>query len=464
MLCALCHKIMTPLLWDSTRSQLGLPQVNKKAKVKRFTPTFCCGGAIARGARVVSVDVQPFGRASQSDKRQVEEGFKIHRTLSPCFVVENKTGNCPVIQPLLLTPLSSLQPLDASTRRPPLPRCVCCAAHASPRSTMNTTSIPTTILFTQFTKRDVILYALGIGCCSDTDDASKEANDEVERHRELKYVYEHHPDFQAFPTFLLTQSFQAEVVAAQSQSASETPSPQQHNYQQHKSRLGFGIRPFPPESLGDGSGGGMIIPIQFFKRQEDVDDAREMPVLHMSQTLVLREQFPNYQQSTSSIECDSPTQIHLQTRILAIKPRSIGVFVTSETTYYRTEEDGSRVCIATAQMVALVLGLDPEKVIQLKAPLSIVYSTPRMNAVASNTVERRANYRYRIPSNAALLYRLSGDYNPIHVGRSDEGMFGSNHNSPNENLTRGAVLHGLCTLGYAVRAVMKRVEEDHESK
>jgi hypothetical protein len=27
-----------------------------------------------------------------------------------------------------------------------------------------------------------------------------------------------------------------------------------------------------------------------------------------------------------------------------------------------------------------------------------------------------------------LLYRLSGDYNPIHVGRSDEGMFGSNHN------------------------------------
>ena len=110
MLCALCHKIMTPLLWDSTRSQLGLPQVNKKAKVKLFTPTFCCGGAIVRGARVVSVDVQPFGRASQSDKRQVEEGFKIHRILSPCFVVQNKTGNCPVIHPLLLTPLSSLQP------------------------------------------------------------------------------------------------------------------------------------------------------------------------------------------------------------------------------------------------------------------------------------------------------------------------------------------------------------------
>jgi hypothetical protein len=110
VLCALCHKIMTPLLWDSTRSQLGLPQVNKKAKVKLFTPTFCCGGAIVRGAWVVSVDVQPFGRASQSDKRQVEEGFKIHRILSPCFVVQNKTGNCPVIHPLLLTPLSSLQP------------------------------------------------------------------------------------------------------------------------------------------------------------------------------------------------------------------------------------------------------------------------------------------------------------------------------------------------------------------
>mmetsp|Transcript_18453 Transcript_18453/g.39918 ORF Transcript_18453/g.39918 Transcript_18453/m.39918 type:complete len:431 (+) Transcript_18453:38-1330(+) len=322
-------------------------------------------------------------------------------------------------------------------------------------------------LVAHFTRRDLMLYALGIGCSSGSYD-EKDNND-----RELRFVYEHHPAFEAFPTFLLALSFVAEQLPDGIQSTSQ---------------LGFGIRPFPPASmanyLDDGSRCGLL-PKEFFKNQGDIKEVQDLPILHISQSLILHDEIKLSEQTGQNEMIDPPTLILLETRILSVKPRNIGTFVTSETTYH---QDGS--CIATAQMVALILGLDPDKVeptndtskSQEKSRRALsnnqqsnssrninkpAQSSPSRASTrgGNKTVEKykfkgKSVIQYRIPKNAALLYRLSGDYNQIHV---ESDLLGS-HDESGKILKTGPVLHGLCTMGYALRAVLHHVNHHNFNK
>ena len=204
---------------------------------------------------------------------------------------------------------------------------------------MNVIHAPTKTLVAHYTKRDAMLYALGIGCCSKNSD--KDNYD-----RELRFVYEHHPSFEPFPTFLLALSFVAEKQRP-AHDGMQSPSPQ----------LGFGIRPFPPDSvanyLEDGTNCGAL-PKELFRNLEDAKDTKDLPILHISQTLMLHDEI-KFCDTGSSTDIDPPTQINLQSKVLSVKPRNIGTFITTETKYY---QNGN--CIATAEMVALILGMDPD--------------------------------------------------------------------------------------------------------
>jgi hypothetical protein len=109
---------------------------------------------------------------------------------------------------------------------------------------------------------------------------------------------------------------------------------------------------------------------------------------------------------------DLPMRMHLKTRIAGVKPCKVGTFITSVMTYHKRGT-----CIATSQMVALILGLAPDMVIPFT---SISANGPRMGRSnrGSNIVNNSDEFendkktslvQYQIPKNPALLYRLSGD-------------------------------------------------------
>ena len=229
----------------------------------------------------------------------------------------------------------------------------------------------------------------------------------------MRYVYERHPSFQIFPTFFLTLYFSAESES--------------NGYNR--------IRPFPPASMSLGNDEG-IIPAMFLKNAHDVQEIKQLPILHISQSLHFHNQL-----RLSSNQSDVMVQIDLRTKITSVRPRKIGTFVVTETKYYQNKS-----CVATACMTALVFGLSPEKVIPWQRPEN---TTPSKEfATKSGTITNKTTHEFAIPSNAALLYRLSGDYNPIHVDGTDVG----------NDSDRGPILHGLCTLGYATRAIIKHVK------
>lgn len=259
-----------------------------------------------------------------------------------------------------------------------------------------------------YTARDLILYAFGIGC-SPKEDIN-----------EMRYLYEHEKIvFSAFPTFLLSLPFRANTIQEKNISRS------------------FGMPDFPPPLIDMTS----LVSTSFGK---------ETPLIHLGQSFRLHQPLPT---SVAESDYKTPIAVDIQTRLKDCKKHKLGTVMITETDFYHSNDlEEKRTHLATAQMTSLipVQDLEMEKGKDSKRNVSALHPILFSKIAFQKTVATAyKSKRYRIDNNQALLYRLTGDSNRIHV----EGAPGLFH-------TTQPILHGLCTLGYAVRAILSTYGKD----
>jgi len=200
----------------------------------------------------------------------------------------------------------------------------------------------------EYTERDVILYALGVGAGLN----------------ELQYVYE--PGLKVIPT--------------------------------------FGVVPAFPALLGMGS----------------VMQFNPVMVLHGEQRVELRKPFPTKGKLTTS------------GTIKAIYDKGSGALVSVEAE--TADENGDVVCVNTfGVFIRGEGGFGGER--GPSGARNVPPERPPDEVVEMETLPQQA-----------LIYRLSGDRNPLHADPNVAKMAG--YDRP--------ILHGLCTFGHAARAIIQR--------
>jgi len=221
---------------------------------------------------------------------------------------------------------------------------------------------------------------------------------------DLRYLFELHSSFSAVPTFSLVLPFWADQSIG----------------------ISAAVKPFPPpmmKAMG-------VLPKQFLRTELPAD----LPVIHTSQTITWHRPIP-------IPTGDSPIQTNLTSRILSVVPKSVGTFVTSETQILSS--GGS--LLSTLESTSLLLGVPPKDVIPCGRP----NRKRQRHSLENHTLV--FEWTYRTVPTQALLYRMaSGDSNIIHVDSSSVSLVGT---------SKRPLLHGLCTLGIALRVIMKYLRE-----
>ncbi|CAM9247995.1 unnamed protein product [Discosporangium mesarthrocarpum] len=220
-----------------------------------------------------------------------------------------------------------------------------------------------------YNQRDLILYALGIGCTRKS---------ELGGDGELRFLYEEHEDFQAFPTYALVLPFKG--------SSGDVVS-------------------YPGPAL-------CIVPPAL---QGAVDPTS---VLHYDQSLTM----------LRPLDPDGAT-LESRSKVLGIYRKGRGALLRSQTTLL----DKGGETVAVSIQGTYIRGLKVEEDVGPPLPPASPHPSeaPDLSIVVA------------VPTDMALLYRLSGDYNPLHADLDAAAALGMGD----------VILHGLCTLGLAVRQV-----------
>jgi len=134
------------------------------------------------------------------------------------------------------------------------------------------------------------------------------------------------------------------------------------------------------------------------------------------------------------------TELTLTSTLLGIHKRGQGAIVESESVLHDTNNK------VYVKYISGVFMVGPKDFEDVGKSFSQNFSVPKRNPDA---VEESKT----LP-NQAQIYRLSGDYNPLHIDPEMAKMSGFQQ----------PILHGLCTFGFAARAVLKHFAANDPTK
>lgn len=214
-----------------------------------------------------------------------------------------------------------------------------------------------------YLRRDLLTYAVGIGC------------------EELNFVYENNKQFEAFPTFPIVLSFKGtdqDVVT------------------------------FPSKAMGEGPKMPMLPGVVAgLDGERYIEKVNEIP--KSGAKLVLRQRLAGIQKKGSGATVQMEALLEDASGTLYYRMRSGTFLVGAKKGFTDSGENFAK---------------------KIKTPKR-----------APDVVEEM-----KVPHNQAQIYRLSGDYNPLHVDPVAAKMMG---------FPKGPILHGLCSLGFTSRAFVK---------
>eukprot|EP00978_Attheya_sp_CCMP212_P020239 scaffold57656_cov61-Attheya_sp.AAC.5 len=309
----------------------------------------------------------------------------------------------------------------------------------------------------EYNTKDLLLYALAIGCGGDgsTDEDSEngtalygtdQQQQQQGKNGETRFVNENHDAFSAFPTFPLVLSFFAEPYCGNDMIGAGAGGG------------GGGMRSFPPPIMK----GDRLLPRRLLKHPLQEDSV----IMHLSQSIQFHSSIPipkllwqlqDESSSSSSHSYDPPVTTFLATDLLSVQPKSVGTFVTTETKIYlfdKSQPLPEHSLLCTMRSTMLLLGLDPESVIEFHANKQNTGAVPLQRLQRPIRVPDWTKL-YRTTQTQALLYRLgSSDYNSLHVNPPPPPDKTGAADSTKKKNSSAPILHGLCTMGFAARAAL----------
>ncbi|GAB5366987.1 hypothetical protein AAMO2058_001191000 [Amorphochlora amoebiformis] len=212
-----------------------------------------------------------------------------------------------------------------------------------------------------YNRRDMMLYALGIGC------------------KDLRFIYEHDKHFEVFPTYPLVLGFKGDSSD---------------------------VVPYPsPPMLASLKTSGIK------KKGAVLDGERHLCIL---------KPLPG-----------EGARLYLTSRVVGVHPKKSGTVLESEMTI--SDKEGDIYAIITTG--SFYVGVTDSKPYGKSHSRNVVTPSRKPDSIVEETTSLAQ----------AALYRLSGDYNPLHIDpkKAKELKFPR------------PILHGLCTMGHSVRHVLQ---------